>query len=263
MKANFHTHTTRCKHASGADEEYVVAALEAGFEELGFADHAPWPFPGGFVGGARMAVDQLPGYIDSITHLQDAYADRIRIRLGLESEYYPCYHDHTLRMRDMGIQYFILGQHNIEPENVCPYAAGDCEADDRVLRYAEAVVTGIRTGLFAYVAHPDLYMGHRQKPEQFNRYCERAADMICQAAKEQGMPLEYNLLGLYDALSGHSRGYPSPAFWQYARKYDNDVILGVDAHAPDHLLRHNVWQTAVQQVTDLGYRLVDSPVFPE
>ena len=25
---NYHTHTTRCRHAQGADEEYVLAAIE-------------------------------------------------------------------------------------------------------------------------------------------------------------------------------------------------------------------------------------------
>ena len=63
MKGNYHTHTVRCKHALEADEKYVQAAIAAGFDELGFADHAPWPFPDGFVGSSRMLVDQLPDYI--------------------------------------------------------------------------------------------------------------------------------------------------------------------------------------------------------
>ena len=29
-KNNYHTHTTRCYHASGKDEEYVKAAIKAG-----------------------------------------------------------------------------------------------------------------------------------------------------------------------------------------------------------------------------------------
>ena len=41
MKANFHTHTTRCGHASGTDEDYVRAALAQGFGVLGFSDHVP------------------------------------------------------------------------------------------------------------------------------------------------------------------------------------------------------------------------------
>ena len=30
MKANYHTHTFRCKHADGEDKEYVEAAIKAG-----------------------------------------------------------------------------------------------------------------------------------------------------------------------------------------------------------------------------------------
>ena len=31
IKSNFHTHTTRCKHATGTEREYVEKAIEAGF----------------------------------------------------------------------------------------------------------------------------------------------------------------------------------------------------------------------------------------
>ena len=85
MKANYHTHTVRCQHAMGRDEDYVRAALEAGFEELGFSDHMPWPFGGGFVSSIRMGMADLPGYIASVHRLQGAYAGRIRIRLWMES----------------------------------------------------------------------------------------------------------------------------------------------------------------------------------
>lgn len=43
-KNNYHTHTTRCYHASGKDEEYVKAAIKAGIKELGFSDHTPWHY---------------------------------------------------------------------------------------------------------------------------------------------------------------------------------------------------------------------------
>lgn len=40
MKTNYHTHTTRCMHAVGDDEDYVRSAIKGGFQELGFSDHA-------------------------------------------------------------------------------------------------------------------------------------------------------------------------------------------------------------------------------
>ena len=262
MKNNYHTHTTRCFHAVGQDEDYVRAAIDGGFDLLGFADHAPWPFESGFVSNIRMGMDALPGYLASVRDLQERYADRLPILLGLESEYFPRYHDHLLRMRDMGVSYYILGQHYADSEEDTPYTGLECRSDEGVLRYAESTVKAIRTGLFIYVAHPDLFMRHRTD-DQFTPACMEAADMICLAAKEQGMPIEYNLLGLGNLLSGHSRGYPSDPFWQYARKYDNDVILGVDAHDPAHLRDTALWQAAVDRVQAMGYHLVESLVIPE
>ena len=91
-----------------------------------------------------------------------------------------------------------------------------------------------------------------------SRACEQATDMICQAAGEAGMPIEYNLLGLQSGLRGHFRGYPSKPFWQYAKKYDNTVILGTDAHDPALLADTSLWETGRADVTGMGYRLTES-----
>ena len=155
MKHNFHTHTSRCQHAVGTDEAYVEAALDAGFDVLGFADHAPFPFANGFVSGIRMPLDQLADYILYVHALQQRYAGQLEIRLGLESEYFPRYHDHLLRMREQGIGYYILGQHYADSEEDNPYIGFECQTDEGVLRYAQSAVAAMRTGLFCYIAHPD------------------------------------------------------------------------------------------------------------
>ena len=36
---NYHTHTFRCGHAYGTDEEFVLEAINQGFRFIGFADH--------------------------------------------------------------------------------------------------------------------------------------------------------------------------------------------------------------------------------
>ena len=256
MKANYHTHTTRCQHAEGADEAYVQAALDAGFDELGFSDHAPWPFASGFVSSIRMPMTDLPGYIASVKGLREKYRGRLPIYLGLESEYFPRYRDHMLRLREMGITYLILGQHYADSEEENPYIGLECQTDEGILRYADAVTEAIRTGMFLYLAHPDLFMRHR-RAEQFDKACERASDIICQAAKEAGMPIEYNLLGLRNALDGHSRGYPSDPFWAYAKRYGNDVVLGTDAHKPSLLTDAELWTEGRKRVLDMGYNLLD------
>lgn len=43
MRTNYHTHTERCNHAKGSDEEFVLSAIRGGYNLLGFADHIEWP----------------------------------------------------------------------------------------------------------------------------------------------------------------------------------------------------------------------------
>ena len=38
QKFNYHSHTKRCGHAIGEDEEYVLAAIANGYTKMGFSD---------------------------------------------------------------------------------------------------------------------------------------------------------------------------------------------------------------------------------
>ena len=79
MKVNLHTHTARCGHAAGTDEEYVKAALEGGFVTLGFSDHVPWPYASGYSHPrVRMEVNTIPDYLDSVRGLGERYRGQIR-----------------------------------------------------------------------------------------------------------------------------------------------------------------------------------------
>lgn len=251
MKENFHTHTTRCNHAVGTDEEYVLSAIESGFGRLGFADHAPWEYSTDFVGSFRMKPAEFPAYREAVLALKKKYAGQIDVCVGLEMEYFPRYVDQIRRKHDEGV-YLILGQHNLESDEVSPYFPEISSIDDNLLRYADAVAEGLSTGCYAYLAHPDLFMRSRK---ELNPTCERVADIICQAARENNVPIEYNLLGLNDRLRGHDRGYPSDAFWQYCSTKGVRAILGVDAHSPDALRNTELWNLGVKNLTDMGYTI--------
>ena len=87
-QTNFHTHTWRCNHANGSDEEYVLEAIENDFEILGFADHCCWKYDSGFDSldsNERTGISSLQKqYHES----EKKYAKDINIRLGMEAEYF-------------------------------------------------------------------------------------------------------------------------------------------------------------------------------
>lgn len=60
MKTNYHTHTTRCMHATGNDEDYVLSAIKGGYRILGFSDHTPWKYRTDYVADMRMLPEELP-----------------------------------------------------------------------------------------------------------------------------------------------------------------------------------------------------------
>lgn len=251
MKENFHTHTERCKHATGTDEAYVIAALESGFTRLGFADHAPWHYSSDYIGPFRMHPSEFPTYRASIEALKKKYAGQIDVCLGLEMEYFPRYVDQIRRMHEAGV-YLIMGQHYLESDEECPYLPQISSIDDNLLRYADAVAEGLATGMYAYLAHPDLFMRSRT---ELSPTCERVADTICQAAREADVPMEYNLLGLGDRLNGRDRGYPGDAFWQYCAGKGVRAILGMDAHYPDALRQDALWRMGEENLARMGYEI--------
>lgn len=249
MIANYHTHTWRCNHAKGREEEYVRAALERKFEILGFADHTPYFFPGDYYSHFRMRPEQLKDYCDIVRLLQKKYADQIRIPLGLELEFYPGLLPELLPvLQDNGIEYLLLGQHFVGNE-IGEHYSGSPTGDESILeRYVRQSRDAMQTGLFTYFAHPDLF-NFRGDVKVYRHQMRQ----ICQEARNCGLPLEINMLGKWSG-----RNYPNPMFWELAAEEGCTVILGCDAHAPEHLMKLETEEQLLEMIRFYGMPLVET-----
>lgn len=255
---NFHTHTARCKHATNTDEEYVQAAIEAGYQVFGFADHCPWPYANGFVSGIRMDVDQLDEYVESLQQLRSKYREAIDLRIGLECEYFPEYFDWLRRTAEQKhIHYLILGNHHDLTDDGGFYF-GASTRPEHIRLYTQRTIQGMRTGLFSYLAHPDVVM--RSYPE-FDTVCEEMAISLCETALEMDLPLEYNLMGNeYKKMSGlpwKGAGYPAPRFWEIAARMGCKAIIGLDSHQADHVRKADTYREAVSYLDSSGIQRVE------
>ena len=223
LKWNLHTHTPRCNHASGSEEEMVRAAIDAGLATMGFADHAPMRYPDGFISRIRMRPEELPGYVRVLRGLREKYAGIIEIPIGLEAEYFPDIFDEFVDfVRDAGVEFLILGQHYLGNEKDSRYVGKETD-DEAFLRfYADQVCEAMDTGVFTYVAHPDLLYFTGDEAAY-----EREMRKIAKHAAKSNMPLEFNLNGARD-----DRNYPDPRFWRIAGEEGVSAVLGIDAHHP-------------------------------
>ncbi len=249
MKYNYHTHTSRCFHARGADEEYVLAAIEAGFDEIGFADHTPWKFDSDFVSNMRMHENQLKDYCNSIKSLREKYKDKISIKLGLECEYFSKYLPWLKSVIDEHeIDYIILGHHFGIDEPGGVYN-GFLTTAEGIYRYRDDVVEAMETGLFSYVAHPDLFMRGYDK---FDEDCKKVSEDIINTAIRTGTPLEYNLLGIKHGIADGKPGYPDPDFWKIASQLKPKALVGIDAHDPKDYLESDHIKLGYDTLSSLG-----------
>lgn len=246
---NMHTHTTRCHHAKGKDREYVEKAIEAGYDVLGFSDHAPYLFEGDYVSPIRMKMSELEGYVDSVLSLKKEYEKDIEIYCGLEMEYFPKLFDRTMEEIDKyPVDYLILGQHFYDDEEgwISPKKAW---ADEEHLgMYVERVMAGVQTDRFFYVAHPDIMCFTGEK----EIYRKRMMPLI-QEMKRRGMPIEINMNGLRDGLH-----YPTPEFVQLGVENGNDFIIGVDAHSPSYFLDFESYEKCKELVLNYGGNIINS-----
>lgn len=223
---NLHTHTWRCHHAKGEDEEYVLKAIANGYKTIGFSDHAPYVFPEDHISSFRMECELAEDYAESIKYLKEKYRGKIDVKLGFEVEWYPLFIEKELEfLKSFDYDYIILGQHytDSEVEDYARYTGAKTNDETTLTKYIDQVIEGAKSGEFAYIAHPDLinYTGSKKI------YAEKMTH-FAKELKKLDIPLEFNFLGFSD-----KRNYPNDEFWKIVAKTGNRVIIGLDAHSPE------------------------------
>lgn len=248
IKTNYHTHTTRCQHAEGSDEAYVQAAIRQGFTQLGISDHAPWPAYPYEHHRIRMHLDEFPEYVQSIRRLERQYSGRIKLLVGLESEYYPERMEFMKELLEKTpLDYLIFGNHFNHHEANGRYFGHYGDTANLLKDYERISVEGLQSGLFSLFAHPDLFV---RSLERWDSAAEESSTRILIAAKEAGVPIEYNLGGVRNAFS--SLTYPHLPFWELAAKIGNQVVIGVDAHSPSDLDDNKTYTDAQALLKRIG-----------
>lgn len=250
MEYNYHTHTVRCRHASGTEREYIENAIAAGMKELGFSDHVPYPFSDGYYSNFRMYVEQTEDYAAALSELREAYRGKIHIKIGYEAEYYPLFFENMLKLiTKYECDYLILGQHFIENEITRKYSGITTQDEAYLRQYVDQTCEGMKTGVFTYFAHPDLvnYTGD-------DGIYEREYSRLIGCAIDCNVPLEINLLGVRD-----HRNYPHDKFFALCGRMGAPVCIGSDAHTADTVSDDASYAKALDMCARYNLKLIKNP----
>ena len=227
MKTNYHTHSQRCRHAQGTEEDYV-------------SEHAPFP---DHDYGYRMPYEELADHFSEVDRLAGKYASKITILKGLEIEYLPKYLPYYERLlQEDHLDYLLLGEHFFPiPDREYLFVA-DATDTEAYLWYARAIDEALKTGLFRMLAHPDLFAMNKLP---WDRNCDATSDRIIESAVRYGVILELN-------ANGFRRGIHD---WEKVVGSGARVIIGSDAHEPCQ-----VWDACMPKAYDMLKGLGIEPI---
>jgi len=252
--SNLHTHTERCKHATGKVSDYVGAAARQGCQLLGMTDHCS--FVDDRWGFVRMAYRELEPYLDEIDEAR-LLAPEVRILSGLECEYIPDrhgYYEESL-LGNERVQFLVGAVHWVHHHGDW-IGLGELSTPDHLRSHAKTLIETMESGLFSYLAHPDNFGLYYR---EWDDNCEACSRDVLSAAASLQVPLEINGYGMRKPrlqIGERSRWkYPLPAFWELAAEYDVQVVCNSDAHHPADVMA-NIPE-GIEIATHCGLRLAD------
>jgi len=246
ISSDGHVHTRLCHHAAGEMEDYVRAAIERGLAEIVFLEHLEE--------GIRyrqinwLTEEDFDYYQAEGERLQALYADRIRIKLGVEVGYNPRaaqeIKDRLMARRwdRIGLSYHYMPLPDMDEDlNMLTRVA---DVIERASRYGvERILDGYFAGLYRAVSelsglpgmvlcHLDAALRHMPGLSLTGKHLA-AIDALLRLVKDKGLALEVNTSGL--AIRGEI--FPRLAVLRQAVALGIPLVAGSDAHSPHEVGR--------------------------
>ena len=242
-------------HSNYSDGEFmgrmVRAAVDAGLDGVGFADHCnvserdhPQRYRRRFGFNLDVTYERRHDAIREYAAEHD-----LRVFDAVEMDYHP---DDESEIRsfldEAGFEYAVGSVHEVQGANVhWDYFADLEESGQRaaVEEYFQHLVALVESDLFDIVAHPDIV---ERNPALRGYATEAHYRAVAEALADSGTVPEINA-GRIDREYGEF--HPNPEFLDVLGEYDVPVTLGSDAHSPEALRG---------RVPLLRERVADAPV---
>ncbi|MFX0103039.1 MAG: histidinol-phosphatase HisJ [Candidatus Hodarchaeota archaeon] len=233
-----HIHTSRCHHAEGNAEDYIIVAIKKGMKFIGFNEHFPMRYlPDAIpVEEYAMELDEFPEYIAELKQLRKKYKDQIDILISTEVDYFePALGVIKGNLKPFldDFDYLYGSVHVVDDwavdDNRFLERFNEYDINDVWARYYDSVIEMVNTGLFDVVGHLDL-------PKKYEKIPTKDLDHklleVLAAIKSNRMLIELNTAGLRKPIK---EIYPSRHILELCHEKGIEVTLGSDAHAPDEV----------------------------
>lgn len=244
-----HIHSPFCPHGTKDKMvNYVERAIELGYQEISFTEHAP--LPPNFLDttptrDSAMLYHLLENYLIEVEKLKNMYRMKIKINVGLEVDFIEGFEDETRQfLNKVGprLDDAILSVHFLK--NNSKYDCVDYSPDvfelmildygsvDNIYRkYFETLMLSINCDLGAFkprrIGHMTLIRKFHKKFPTKVKFEEQILNILT-LIKEKGYELDYNGAGTAKPLCRE----PYPPIWiiNEAKRLQIPLVYGSDAH---------------------------------
>lgn len=238
IPSNYHTHTTFC-HGNDTPEELVLKAIELGCPEIGFSCHAFTSFDNSYC----MTREGTEQYKACVNELKQKYADKIKVRLGVEQDFYsddtPCGYDYVIGSvhylyKDGKYLSIDSSKHDML-EQIDKYYGGDIYTYAE--QYFDTVAQVYEKTKCDIIGHFDLITKFNENDLLFDTTCPRyraaamrALDALCTS------PAVFEINTGAIARGYRKTPYPADFILEELKKRGKKLIFSSDCHDKDQLL---------------------------
>jgi len=224
-------------------EEMIRVAIAKGLDEIGFSDHVclkpvEW---------AIQLVD-IPVMTEQILDLKQKYEDVIKIRYGIELDYFPGRETELKDIIESIPLDFVIGSvHFIDDWNFdCDQSLyGKWSNDELYEHYFGLIQQAATSGLFDTIGHLDIIKKFRVYPESNQ---DKLFEDTIKLIKENDLVVELNTGGVDRPCAEFT---PGPKLLEMCFRHKVPVTLSSDAHRAIQIARH--YESAVALLSEIGY----------
>jgi histidinol-phosphatase (PHP family) len=223
-----HMHTPLCKHADGEPGEYAEHGYATGLKGIVFTCHNP--IPGGYAAGSRMDIAELGDYVAMVRDAAEAWADRLDVRLGIESDYVPEMEPWLREFHNMADFQYIIGSVHPQMSEYLQRYSGDSHVALQG-HYFEHLAMAAESGHFDCISHPDLIKNMIPLKWDVEAAMEHVRPCLDRIAAT-GVAMELNTSGYYKVIPEMN---PGPEMLAQMRQRDIPVVISSDSHQPQRV----------------------------
>jgi len=253
-KQNLHQHSTY-DDGRDAPEEVILAAIEKGFDSIGFSGHSYMYW----VENISMTLEGTEQYKKEIAMLKEKYADKIKVFCGLEvdvfSEIDLSGYDYligSLHYLKNGDEFIPVDRTKESMQNVInDYFGGDALGCAK--KYYEHMSELYTYGSFDIIGHFDLIAKHNETGRFFDENSKEYRELALSAMESLRGKIPFFEVNTGGISRGYRKNpYPNEFIVKAFHKMGFGAIISSDCHNKDYLDIH--FKESEELLKSCGYK---------